>query len=352
MTETASAWPPSWSRVLNNLMGPPPAGAFRASPEDFQVEEQLGFAPEGQGEHLWLWVEKRDMSTLEVARRLARACEVTPRDIGYSGMKDRVAVTRQWLSVHLPGREAPVDLVQRLDDTPVVIHEQARHPRKLKRGVHRSNRFVLRLTGEVARDPDVERRWQWLCDHGVPNFFGPQRFGPGGRNLVQARRVLARGWRKRDDRDGMMLSTARSFLFNELLSRRVADGSWRTGLPGEVMMLDGTQSHFLAERIDGTLSDRLACLDVHPTGVLWGSGNLASQGQAQQVEAMLAEREPSLCEGLDRAGVRMARRALRIRLGEPMLIREAQALTLRFDLPAGAFATSVLRELMHHADLC
>ncbi|MFC3284874.1 tRNA pseudouridine(13) synthase TruD [Litchfieldella rifensis] len=331
--------------------GPPCSGDYRATPEDFRVEECLGFSPEGEGEHLWLWVEKRDLTTLELARRLARACEVSLRDIGYSGMKDRVAVTRQWLSVHLPGRAAPQDLVSRLAETPVTLLEQVRHPRKLKRGVHRANRFTLRLTGEVVRDPAVEERWQWLCEHGVPNYFGPQRFGPAGRNLVKARAVLARGWRKRDDREGMLLSTARSYLFNTLLARRLAAGNWASPLPGELLILDGTASQFLAEIVDDELRGRAQRLDVHPSGVLWGSGRLASQAEAAAVEGQLPVDEPALCDGLQRAGVRMARRALRVRLGAPSLRRHEDALILDFELPRGAFATSVLRELMAHSSL-
>ncbi|GGX86967.1 tRNA pseudouridine synthase D [Litchfieldella qijiaojingensis] len=356
MTESVTAmpltWPPAWPRALDEVMGqPPPRGDYRASPEDFKVEECLGFAPEGEGEHLWLWVEKRDLTTLELARRLARACEVGVRDIGYSGIKDRVAVTRQWFSVHLPGRATPSDLSMRLADTPVRVLEQVRHPRKLKRGVHRANRFELRLTGEVVRDPGVERRWQWLCEHGVPNYFGPQRFGPGGRNLINARAVLARGWRKRDDREGMLLSTARSYLFNTLLARRLTAGHWASALPGDVLILDGTASQFRADIIDAELRERLRQLDLHPSGVLWGTGRLASQADAAAYEQALAIAEPELCEGLQRAGVRMSRRALRVRLGAPALMRDDATLTLSFELPRGAFATAVVRELMAHPDL-
>ena len=99
--------PGPWPRATEAEFGPPPAGTFRVIPEDFVVEEVLGFAPGGEGEHLWLWVEKRELTTLEVARHLARVCAVSERAVGYSGMKDRVAVTRQWFSVHLPGQLPP-----------------------------------------------------------------------------------------------------------------------------------------------------------------------------------------------------------------------------------------------------
>lgn len=347
----AIAWPPRWPRVLDAEFGVPPAGDYRARPEDFQVAEVLDFAPEGEGEHLWLHIEKRDLTTAMAVRELARLCEVSPRDVGYSGMKDRVAVTRQWLSVQLPGREAPAGLAEALAERGVRVLAEARHPRKLKRGVHRANRFRLRLTGAALEDPALEARWARLVEQGVANYFGPQRFGPDGRNLLRARSLLTRGWRKRDDRDGMLLSAARSFLFNEGLAERVEARCWNRLLPGEVAILDGTASQFTLEAPDAELEARAARLDLHPSGVLWGVGGSVAEGEARALESRLAERYPSLCAGLERAGVRLGRRALRLRLGEPQLTRGEGELWLAFSLPRGAFATAVLRELIAHPTL-
>lgn len=344
-------WPPAWPRVLDEAFGPPAAGDYRATPEDFLVEEVLGFAPDGEGEHLWLFIEKRDQTTAMVARNLARLCGVSPREVGFSGMKDRVAVTRQWLSVQLPGREAPAGVFDALGEQGVRVLEQARHSRKLKRGVHRGNRFRLRLAGAVMDAPGLEARWEWLCRHGVPNYFGPQRFGPQGRNLWRAREALARGWRKRDDRDGMLLSAARSHLFNELLAARIRGGTWATPLPGEVVMLDGTASQFSVDTPDSELLDRARRLDLHPTGVLWGSGGSVASGEALALEQNLIARYPALCQGLERAGVRLARRPFRTTLMDAALERSEQAIWLSFVLPRGAFATAVLRELITHPGL-
>ncbi|QTF94507.1 MAG: tRNA pseudouridine(13) synthase TruD [Halomonas sp. BM-2019] len=344
-------WPPAWPRVLDADCGPPSAGEYRAAPEDFEVAEVLDFAPEGEGEHLWLHIEKRDLTTAMAVRELARLCGVSPRAVGYSGMKDRVAVTRQWLSVQLPGREAPAGLADALAARGVRVLSEARHPRKLKRGVHRANRFRLRLTGAALDDPALTARWSRLVEQGAANYFGPQRFGPDGRNLLRARALLARGWRKRDDRDGMLLSAARSFLFNEGLAARVRDGSWNRLLPGEVAILDGTASQFTLEAPDAELEARAARLDLHGSGVLWGVGDSVAAGEALGRERWLSERYPALCAGLERAGVRLARRALRLRLGEPRLTRGEGELWLAFSLPRGAFATAVLRELIAHPTL-
>ncbi|GEN27327.1 tRNA pseudouridine synthase D [Halovibrio variabilis] len=336
---------PVWQRCLDAQFGPPKPGQYRVQPEDFWVDEQLDFTPEAHGEHLWLRIEKRNQTTLEVVKLLSRLCGVTPRDIGYSGMKDRIAVTRQWLSVHLPGRDAPAELEQSLNALGITVVEQARHPRKLKRGVHRTNRFVLRVSGEAIEGDALTRRWEALCQQGVPNYFGPQRFGHEGRNLQRAEALLNRGWRKRDDRQGMMLSTARSFLFNELLSARLADGTWCQPLAGDTLMLDGTQSVFSIEAVDATLGTRADELDVHPTGVLWGVGE-PGQGDAARYEAQLLQDYPGLCGGLVRSGVKQARRALRMRLLDPELTRQAGSVQLSFALPRGSFATAVLSELM------
>lgn len=343
-----AGWPPAWPYAHG---APLAAGEYRAVPEDFVVEERLDFTPEGEGEHLWLWIEKRDLTTLELVRRLARACDVTPRDVGFSGMKDRTAVTRQWLSIHLPGRATPDDLIERLGNTPVRVLEQHRHPRKLKRGVHRANRFRLRMSGPVVTHPGLAARWQQLLEHGVPNYFGPQRFGNEGRNLERARAILARGWRKRDDREGLMLSTARSYLFNELLAARLDDANWATPLDGDVLMLDGSASIFSIDHSDAALVERAARLDLHPAGVLWGTGSSSARAEAGAYEARLLERHADLCAGLERAGVRLARRALRVRLADASLQCEDRACQLNFELPRGAFATSVLRELIDHPTL-
>lgn len=340
---------PDWQRSLTADFGLPAPGHYRTAPEDFRVDEQLDFIPEGQGEHLWLRVEKRNLTTLEVVRQLSRLCSVGQRDIGYSGMKDRVAVTRQWLSVHLPGRQAPEGLAGALAELGIQVLEQARHPRKLKRGVHRTNHFQLRLSGDAVQREDFTARWEALCRHGVPNYFGHQRFGAGARNLQRAQAVLAKGWRKRDDRQGMMLSTARSFLFNELLSVRLQEGSWCCPLAGDTLMLEGTQSVFAVDSVDKTLIERAAAMDLHPTGVLWGVGELA-QGVAAKYETMLRQRHPALCEGLEKSGVKRAQRALRACLISPSITHEDNAVLLSFALPRGSFATAVIGELIDHPD--
>jgi len=352
MSESADlslvSWPPNWC-YINGM--PTAAGEYRQRPEDFQVEEQFDFTPEGHGEHWWLWLEKRGLTTPDLARLLARVVDIPVRDVGFSGLKDRDAVTRQWFSLALPGREPPPGWEAGLMERGVRCLEAARHPRKLKRGVHRANRFRLRIEGEAIVSPATRERWDRLITDGVPNYFGPQRFGPEGRNLHRARQLLVRGWRKRQDPQGLLLSTARSYLFNAMLSARVADGTWCVPQPGDVLNLEGTASRFVAAEVDDALLARAEAGDLHPTGPLWGSGRLESEGMIVERETAIATGFPELSDGLVRAEVRQNRRALRLRLKDAAWETQGEAVWLSFTLPRGAFATSVLRELFRHPTL-
>ncbi|WP_110686906.1 tRNA pseudouridine(13) synthase TruD [Salinicola aestuarinus] len=348
MSEAQAVWPPQWAYVEGE---PTLAGSYRQRPEEFVVDEVLGFTPEGEGEHLWVWVEKRGVTTPDLARLLAKRAEIAVRDVGFSGLKDRDGVTRQWLSLALPGRELAAGWDDGLAERGVQVLDARRHPRKLKRGVHRANRFSLRLRGEATAASATFERWQRRVAEGIPNYFGPQRFGPGGRNLQRAEALFARGWRKRDDPQGLLLSTARSYLFNEVLSARVADGSWCRAIAGDVFNLDGSNSRFAAETLDAALEARLASGDLHPTAMLWGVGRLESAGEVAERETRIANAHPTLRDGLEAAGARQARRPLRVRLADPEWRTTDDGVELSFTLPRGAFATALLRELFTDASL-
>lgn len=352
MTEDTSGAPapvlPDWARSLG---APPHSGRFREFPEAFRVEEQMAFTPEGEGEHLWLHCEKRNLSTAQLMRHLSHRLEVAPRDIGVSGLKDHTALTRQWVSVALTGRATPAALSELVEMEGLRLLSFGRHPRKLRRGVHRANRFALYVTGEAVTQGSLETRWQALVEHGVPNYFGPQRFGHQGSNLTRAWSLMARGWKKKQDRDGLLLSSARSFLFNQVLDARIRQENWASGLEGDVFNLEGSASRFAGETLDEALRARLAALDIHPTGPLWGRGASEVSGEAQVLEQTIAERESTLCAGIERAGATPMRRALRLALQSPALERDGDGIWLYFSLARGGFATAVLRELFQHPAL-
>jgi tRNA pseudouridine13 synthase len=323
--------------------GPPVTGVIRSEPADFRVDEELGFTPSGSGEHAFLWIEKSGANTEWVARRLADAAGVAPMAVGYAGLKDRHAITRQNFSVHLPGRPDP-------DWTAIVIPgvrvlDATRHDRKLKRGVHRGNRFRIRVRHVRGEQVAVEQRLAVMRERGVPNYFGEQRFGRDAGNIEQARALFA-GRRMPRQQSSMAISAARSLLFNLVLAARVEENCWDCGLDGEVWMLAGTHSIFGPEPWTVDLARRLAAFDIDPTGPLIGAGELRSGGRVREIEQQAIAPYADLVAGLAAAGLSQQRRALR--LGVQDLLHEWEAdgsLVVEFRLPAGAFATVVLREL-------
>lgn len=335
------------SKTLSYAYGVPPvSGVLRAQPEDFFVDEVLGFEPDDEGEHVLLQVEKRNTNTQWLADQLARFAAIPKRDVSYAGMKDRHAVTRQWFSLGLAGAVEPDWDNLNIENVRVLQH--ARHRRKLRRGTLQGNRFQLvirNLQGELA---SLESHLQRIALEGVPNYFGEQRFGHDGANLQQAI-AMFQGKRIKDrHKRSLYLSAARSYLFNELLSQRVARGDWNRAIPGDVMMLAGSNSYFVPEANDATIQQRLASFDIHPSGCLWGKGETPAQAEVAALERALAETHSVLCRGLEQASLKQERRALRLPVAELQWELDApeQLLALRFILPAGAYATTVLRELI------
>ncbi|MBB3104610.1 tRNA pseudouridine(13) synthase TruD [Azomonas macrocytogenes] len=333
------------------LLGPfaygEPCGqaVLKATTEDFQVDEVLDIPLSGDGEHLWLWVEKRNLNTEEAARRIARAAKLPLRSVSYAGLKDRQALTRQWFSLHLPGQADP-DLSAAEDDA-LIIRKAVRHRRKLQRGAHSANGFILRLTDLVAERPAMELRLETIKRQGVPNYFGPQRFGYQGGNLQEARAFAATG-----DLPGQrnlrsrVLSAARSYLFNSVLAGRVARGDWNRALPGDLLSFTDSRSFFPAQ--GGDCDDpRLALLDLHPTAPLWGEGALATTGEPLQLEQQICEQQKNLAVWLEKSGLAQERRILRLPIRDLTWHYPApDILQLEFVLPTGCFATAVVRELV------
>jgi tRNA pseudouridine13 synthase len=330
--------------------GPPLSGCLRESPEDFRVDEHLGYGPSGSGEHAFLRLRKRDLNTHDVARTLARYAGVGQVAVGYAGLKDRHAVTTQAFTVHLPGRADP-DWTGVVGDG-IEIVEATRHDRKIRRGTLRGNRFDIRVRqveGDRSQADDC------LCairDRGLPNYFGSQRFGHAGANLDRfARLVSGQGRVRGREQRSLLLSAGRAQLFNRVLAARVERGAWDRAIEGDVFCLAGSQRQFMDDGSDQTLGDRLARLDVHPTAPLCGR---PSRALVPVAEAAALERD-ALCDhsdwidGLARLGLDADRRPTRIAVSDLDWTWEADDLRVSFALPAGAYATAVLRELVRDA---
>jgi tRNA pseudouridine13 synthase len=304
----------------------PSSGAsatLKARNEDFSVTELPLQRPCGEGEHLWLEVEKNGANTVFVAQRLAEAAGVKDVDVGYAGLKDRYAITRQWFSIHLPKGETP-DLT-RLAHPEFDVLSQSRHLKKLRPGELQGNRFRIVLRDVSGERDAVEARLEAVASQGVPNYFGAQRFGHGGANVGQGRAMLAREIRVRDPKKkGLYLSAVRAFVFNEVLALRIRRGLWGETLPGDVMDEAGL-----------------------PTGPLWGRGRVITTDRAQALENEVAERHAALCGGMEYAGLDQERRSLVARPADMSWEwPRADRLVLTFALPAGSYATSVLSEIL------
>ena len=292
-----------WHDELFNTRLPRPefVASIKRNTSDFVVREHLCFSPKGSGEHVYLDLTKVQANTAWVASQIAKFAEVSPRDVGYAGRKDRHAITRQWFSVYLPTRDPEWS---GLDVKDVDVHQITRHQRKLRRGEFAANEFQL----VIHFDSDVEREWiedrlTQIQSEGFPNYFGAQRFGRELHNLDRADQLLRIGLRQGGDR-GMLLSAARSWLFNCYLS------------------------------------DRLALGDVVGVGPLYGKSRDPQPGEEELKPVYAAW----VC-GLRKFDVKVGERQLR---AIPDALRwrfQKKALELRFRLAPGTYATSMLREL-------
>ena len=338
----------SWTRAA---LAPPRAhGAplskveLKAEPEDFHVEEALSFIPSGEGPHWLLRVEKRAANTRWVAAELARLAGVAVGDVGYAGLKDRHAVTVQWFSV--PGRSQPAEFWSGVRTGEFRVLDVQANLRKLKRGALSGNRFRIRLRKVAWSREELDLKLAALRAHGAPNYFGPQRFGRDGYNLDRVGQWLQSGAapRGRTER-GFALSAARALLFNAVLARRVQAANWSALEPGDLASLDGSGSHFRVSSVDAELHRRLQGFDIHPSGPLWGRGELESSGYSRDIELEVAGEYRAVAELLAAQGLTQERRALRCAVRELSVEADAGTLTFCFSLDRGQFATAVMREI-------
>jgi tRNA pseudouridine13 synthase len=333
--------PTAWGTPLGS-------GVLRAAPEDFVVDELLGFAASGEGPHALLRVRKRGANTEWIARELARAVGCKPFEVGFAGLKDRNAVTTQAFTV--PRGKRPADEFIGLRGEGYEVLEATAHQRKLPRGALEGNRFELVVREFRCNPRDVHQRMQAISADGVPNYFGPQRFGREAGNLqsvLRAAATLEQGARRgRAPDQGFMLSAARSVIFNATLAARVDEGSWNRLLAGDVANLDGRGSVFAVEALDSDLERRCRLQELHPTASLPGAGESLARGAVYEVEQAVAMRFPEALAVISAERMNAERRALRLRVRDLEYEYDDSQLRLRFALSAGSFATAVLREII------
>jgi tRNA pseudouridine13 synthase len=289
-------------------------GRIRTAPADFVVTELLSIDFSDDGEHDWLWVEKIGANTVWVAEQLARYASIAPRDVGYAGLKDRHAVTRQWFSVRRPSADGTNWASFEADG--ISILDRKLHRRKLKRGAHKGNEFRIAVrSNEIASlGNETAERLAAIRVEGVPNYFGEQRFGRDGGNIELGRAVVA-GRRMSRNKRSIGISAVRSLEFNNELGARVEDGTWNRILEGDTVNLDGTRSIFTVDEVTPELEQRCKEMDIHPSGLL---------------------------PGIDELGIEPASRPLRLRIQDLQWEIDDDALWLEFSLGRGSYATAVL----------
>jgi len=329
--------------ALSFAYGPPIAsGVIKTNPHDFCVEENLGFELTGEGEHLFLLIEKTLLNTEDMVKIISKSLHIPQKSISYAGLKDKHAKTTQWFSLHLPGIANPSLNDFHADNFRIL--EAKRHNKKLKIGALKGNNFIIRISDFVYDEKELMGRIDLVRAHGVPNYFGSQRFGHQGNNLERAKGLLLDN-KKIKDRHlrGIYYSAARSFLFNQIVSSRVEANNWNSPVDGDVMMLAGTHSIFEIDVIDAEINRRIAEHDIFPAAPLWGKGKELLHKDALRYQTLALEPWHEWCEALEQHGLQKLYRSM-------VLIPEDLKLTndiFSFSLPTGAYATTVLRELLN-----
>ncbi len=322
---------------LTYLHGKPQGtGLLKANPEDFVVVEDLGFEPDGEGEHILVKILKNGCNTRFVADALAKFLKIHAREVSFAGQKDKHAVTEQWLCARVPGKEMPDLSAFQLEGCQVL--EYARHKRKLRLGALKGNAFTLVLR-EVSNRDDVEQRLIDICVKGVPNYFGAQRFGIGGSNLQGALRWAQTNTPVRDrNKRSFWLSAARSALFNQIVAERLKKADVNQVVDGDALQLAGRGSWFVATTEElAELQRRVNDKELMIPAALPGSGewglSVKRWHSNRQLSPQKLNYKPDRC-----AKVEAARRAM---LLYPQQLSwnwwDDVTVEIRFWLPAGSF---------------
>jgi tRNA pseudouridine13 synthase len=329
---------------------PLPSAVIRQQLSDFVVSEQLSFDLSGSGEHLFLLIEKQGCNTEWVARQLKQHFKLNNRAIGYAGRKDRHSVSRQWFSLHLPGKEVSLDGLDRFIDEFKVIDSQ-RHNKKLKQGAIQYNHFeiILRKVSDNIDELAIEA----VRTNGFPNYFGYQRFGHQANNLVYADQLLSGSMEKKPSKNqrSMYLSAARSYLFNLIVAERIKQNLWHDLVIGDCLGFSDSRSFFVCETIDDNTLTRFESGDVSLSGWLAGKGTSEAQAEALVIETAVIQKYSTWLEGLIKENVLASRRLMRVIPKNLEVNNLAEnSVMLKFSLPTGCFATALLRELVEVND--
>jgi len=331
---------------LAYLCGKPTAkGKIKAKPEDFKVVENLGYEFTGSGEHLMVSIRKTGENTSFVANELAKACGVKSKDVSWAGLKDRHAVTEQWLSVHLPSAGFPNLALFQSQHPSIEVLAMTRHNKKLRPGDLAGNYFEVTMS-EVTDVEEVVKRLEVVAQQGVPNYFGNQRFGKDGNNLEESRRWGRENVRTRNQNQrSLYLSTARSWIFNRIVSSRIEQNCFYRFIDGDIALVNGEQTLVSADKTS-EFNQLLEQDKAQISAALAGDNALPTQAEAQKIEQHFIDAEEDLMKLIRGNRMRHDRRAIALKAQDLSWQVDGDSITLKFALDAGSFATSIVRELI------
>ena len=332
---------------LNYFYGKPTiTGLYKQQYEDFIVTENLGFELTGDGEHVFIYLQKRDCNTIFVAEQLAKYVGISAKLVSYAGLKDRQAVTRQWFSLHLPGQVTPDFSNFNLDGCEIL--KIIRHNKKLKIGALKGNYFDITLK-MISDKSGLEAKLALIKENGVPNYFGEQRFGREQNNITQAIK-WANGEISVKDRKkrSFYLSAARSAIFNDIISQRIAQNLHQTVVDGDILQLSGRGSWFVAKTDElPSLQHRLENREITITAPMLGDSALGTMSEALEFEQNCLQNWTTFLELVKKERIETARRSIVVYPSEiSWQWQDNNCLTMSFYLPSGCYATSVIRELI------
>lgn len=319
---------------------------LKQQPADFVVDEVLSFPFTDEGEHAYLQINKTGENTNWVMRALSKHFRVKERDIGFAGLKDRHAVTTQWFS--LPYKSVSSELIDSFNTESIKITDVRRHSGKLRKGAIRQNNFTIQLRDVSLLTDKLEQRIKQIQSRGIPNYFDEQRFGFNRNNLLEAEKVFTNKTRVKPHKRRLYISAARSWLFNLILAERVKHDTWNQPQDGDWFALQGSKKSFYNEVVDDEIRRRVSEFDIHPAGPLLEEYQSQTTGRARQLEMQVLDGWHDICDGLKQARVPEQRRAFRVIPTDLSYEHEPtqQTLKLTFALPAGSYATILLREIV------
>ena len=339
---------PELSLPYQTSSWPGVGGCIKQSPEDFQVREHLLYQPTGEGDHVFCDLERAGMETRSMLSLLSEVTGVPQKDLGYAGLKDKQALSRQWISVPWPGKSLEDLEALLMSRSEWAVHQCVRYGNKLKRGHNLGNSFRIVVRQVRGCEDTLAGIAGHIVEHGLANFFGPQRFGRDGLNAHIGRAVLKGRYIRSRTQRGLMLNAWQSELFNRWLVMRLE----RTGLDrllcGDIARVEGRGGLF---RVEDAAADTGRCQrgELQLTGPMFGAKMMTASGEPGRWEEELLAAEELEREALKRQRLPGTRRAARIRAGELHWELRADNLLLSFFLPKGSYATIVTREFVKNS---